>query len=208
MFEAWPALASPHLPRPAPFCSNLTCLDQTQPLLVQDFVDRGSAGLLTQCIAPLQASGGGNAEDVTGALKKATGLSWESSTRLLVRCWCSWCSWCCAGAGVAWAVGRALGERPPPPPPSATRPSAPPGPVATKQQPADPRWRRALPRRQVPRRTPGQRARHLPRRQPRRRVARARPQPRRPGRAAAQPPGIASHRWGWSTPPVPRLAQA
>ncbi|GAB4815216.1 hypothetical protein N2152v2_002262 [Parachlorella kessleri] len=52
--------------------------------VVVDFVDKGQVGSLLSTIRYLRASGGGDAEDVTGMLKKVTELSWESSTRLLI----------------------------------------------------------------------------------------------------------------------------
>ncbi|EFN51874.1 hypothetical protein CHLNCDRAFT_139790 [Chlorella variabilis] len=57
--------------------------------VVHDFVDKDSFRQDLTCalhstIYAVNANGGGNAEDVTGALKKVTELSWASSTRLLI----------------------------------------------------------------------------------------------------------------------------
>ncbi|KAL4425302.1 hypothetical protein ABPG75_009318 [Micractinium tetrahymenae] len=52
--------------------------------VVHDFVDKSSFSSLQMTVQPVRACGGGNCEDVTGALKKVTELSWRSSTRLLI----------------------------------------------------------------------------------------------------------------------------
>ena len=58
--------------------------------MIQDFVDKAGVHQLSTRISGLRATGGGNAEDVTGALKARRGLVACSCTGMGL------CAYCCA----------------------------------------------------------------------------------------------------------------